>query len=461
MIKYPKLKADLLRLFIFAIVLTLGASSSIIAAPDLGAIESFFRVRPDIRDNIRKWSGQSDPEWILREWIKITTERGQDYQTAKKILAGKVSSSAPNSSERANYSSNSSNPEVTSNSSQGSSTVSGSENPATVSSIEDSPKASSSDGFSFSPKPAGSFFGISPEHNHCLSEENLRDLKELGATSVRLNYLSAYSLDDYVNVCKKYMANGFDIIMLVCYDGYSGSYVEEPVPWGKRLRYTNSHEMIKKLEEIVPRLTAIGVDKWEIWNEQNGHWYVSPEEYSDLLCEVYKKFKYTDKWNPNATIVFGGLDSVVWTCPDGINGTAKQYLEDFYRASATVNFKKTYNHSPFDVMSTHPYGAITEEKFNNNINIGTLEVMRKYGDVNKPIWITEVGNGDPDDNKQASNIEKLARMSLEHPAIEKFYLFKETYGGDSDHKHYSIIYDGGHRRKSFYTYRDFIANHKN
>lgn len=50
-------------------------------------LDEFFKARPDIPDNISKWSGRTDKVWILREWIKITTERNQDYETARQILA--------------------------------------------------------------------------------------------------------------------------------------------------------------------------------------------------------------------------------------------------------------------------------------------------------------------------------------------------------------------------------------
>lgn len=51
------------------------------------SLDEFFSRRSDIPDNISKWSGKTDRVWILREWIKITTERNEDYETARKILA--------------------------------------------------------------------------------------------------------------------------------------------------------------------------------------------------------------------------------------------------------------------------------------------------------------------------------------------------------------------------------------
>lgn len=50
-------------------------------------LEEFYLKRADIRENISRWSGKTDPVWIIKEWIKITTERGEDYQIALEIVS--------------------------------------------------------------------------------------------------------------------------------------------------------------------------------------------------------------------------------------------------------------------------------------------------------------------------------------------------------------------------------------
>jgi hypothetical protein len=79
--------ANNLKLFSVLIVFML-AFSSITFAIDMNALNDFFAHRPDIPENISKWSGNTDKVWILREWVKITTERNEDYQTAQRILRG-------------------------------------------------------------------------------------------------------------------------------------------------------------------------------------------------------------------------------------------------------------------------------------------------------------------------------------------------------------------------------------
>ncbi|MBF0407544.1 MAG: hypothetical protein HQM10_09320 [Candidatus Riflebacteria bacterium] len=67
-------------LFVCAITCTANA--------DMAEVEAFLSRRTDVYENIRNWSGKSDKVWILREWVKITTERNADYDEARRILSG-------------------------------------------------------------------------------------------------------------------------------------------------------------------------------------------------------------------------------------------------------------------------------------------------------------------------------------------------------------------------------------
>lgn len=58
-------------------------------------LDEFYSRRPDIPENISRWSGKTDKIWILREWIKITTERNDDFQTARTILGAIEKSPSP------------------------------------------------------------------------------------------------------------------------------------------------------------------------------------------------------------------------------------------------------------------------------------------------------------------------------------------------------------------------------
>jgi hypothetical protein len=96
---------SLIKLLFFSLaIFLLGFASSASGM----SIDEFFNYRPDVKENIQKWSGNTDPEWILREWVKITTERGDDYETAKRILAGEDSSQPSSEETNSNDENNSS-----------------------------------------------------------------------------------------------------------------------------------------------------------------------------------------------------------------------------------------------------------------------------------------------------------------------------------------------------------------
>jgi hypothetical protein len=294
----------------------------------------------------------------------------------------------------------------------------------------------------------GGFFCISPNANHEVTDQELAAFRDLGVRSVRINYQSGHPVEAYESAIRRYLQNGIEPMMLVCYEGYAASSTEEQTSIGKRLRYTNAPELVRTIASIAPRFAALGVHSWEIWNEPNGMWYVPPEDYARLLCDVYERFKLTDRWDPSATIVFGGLDTTAVGTADGVNGLARDWLTSFYASPAYRAFRSRTGRSPYDVMATHPYYSDTPTKFDNNINGTCLQVMGAHGDGGLPIWITELGDQNASDEAQAAAIENLVRLAHRHPAVRRLYLFKYTTGDD-----YSIVRSNGLRRKAYYTYR--------
>lgn len=123
------------------------------------------------------------------------------------------------------------------------------------------------------------------------------------------------------------------------------------------------------------------IQYWEIWNEENlsGFWkpYPNARDYVQLLRAAYVSAKQAD---PTCVIVLGGLAGngvLQW------DGGPANYLQQIYD-----NGGKDY----FDVVAIHPYvhpdngvGSVT-----SLIN-GTREVMTANGDLDKQIWITEIG----------------------------------------------------------------------
>lgn len=111
---------------------------------------------------------------------------------------------------------------------------------------------------------------------------------------------------------------------------------------------------------------------WEVWNEENieGFWKnPNAEDYAKLLKRTYETIKAV---NPKLRVAFGGTAGVPY-----------EFIENVYKAGGKDSF---------DIMNIHPYSqphppeSSLEEKI-----VKLRELMAKYGDEKKPIWITELG----------------------------------------------------------------------
>jgi hypothetical protein len=304
----------------------------------------------------------------------------------------------------------------------------------------------------------GHFFGISPTYNHYIPQQEYQDYKKMGIRSLRLHYQDSYGDEYYDEVIKQCVKDSIEIMMLVSYESYPSRAVEEVPPWGgTRLRYTNAMDLIYKLAEIVPRFRDLGVHAWEIWNEENGVWYIPENEFALLMATVYEKFKYTDKWDADATIVFGGLDASAgpWD-PSGSNGAAKEYLKNVYAAKVLKDFKSKYGISPFDAIAVHPYNTETKVKFDHNLADVCISNMTANGDAEMPLWITELGDASEDDITQADRLEVYVKAALAHLQVARLHWFKYTYPSSDAHQYYSIVMADGRHREAFMRYSTLI-----
>jgi hypothetical protein len=114
---------------------------------------------------------------------------------------------------------------------------------------------------------------------------------------------------------------------------------------------------------------------WQVWNEPNEilYWYPTPNaaSYVSLLRRAYSAIKGA---NPKAVVVMAGLS--------GVN-PPRQYLRDMYRAGA-----RTY----FDVLALHPYRQPqSPDTYLADYLRFMKNIMEANGDLDTPIWITEIG----------------------------------------------------------------------
>lgn len=117
------------------------------------------------------------------------------------------------------------------------------------------------------------------------------------------------------------------------------------------------------------------ITDWEIWNEQNisSFWRnPNPADYLKLLRRTADILREVD---PKNRVVLGGLA-----------GVPLAYIEELYRLGGK---------DAFDVMNVHLYAEhkpanIPERFFDEQLD-ALKDLMARYGDAGKPIWVTETG----------------------------------------------------------------------
>ena len=142
------------------------------------------------------------------------------------------------------------------------------------------------------------------------------------------------------------------------------------VPWAHP-----AHAHLDAWEEYVRKVvTHYGkrLPVLEVWNEENvsGFWKdPNPTNYLAVLRRTYETAKKID---PTVRVAFGGTAGV----PFG-------FIEEVYRLGGA---------KWFDIMNIHPYSHPRRPEGAVDAQIEKLRViMARYGDAQKPIWITAAG----------------------------------------------------------------------
>ena len=148
------------------------------------------------------------------------------------------------------------------------------------------------------------------------------------------------------------------------------------------------------------------VTYFQIWNEPNIYpeWgdldHVSPERYTDLLCQTYTALKAVD---PNIVVISGALAPTVALSERNLNDFV--FLERMYAAGAGACF---------DVLSMQGYGLnsgppdkrMRPTTVNISRNVYIRDIMVKHGDSHKPIWLSEAAwNSVPSEAEYPDNID--------------------------------------------------------
>ena len=127
-------------------------------------------------------------------------------------------------------------------------------------------------------------------------------------------------------------------------------------------------EYVKRVVEHYGRRLPV----LEVWNEQNdpGFWKdPSAANYLALLRRTYEVVKARD---PALRVSFGGTSGIPF-----------RFIEEVYKLGGAKYF---------DMVSVHPYTHPDAPEGRVDRDLEKLRaIMAKYGDAEKPIWITEVG----------------------------------------------------------------------
>ncbi len=149
----------------------------------------------------------------------------------------------------------------------------------------------------------------------------------------------------------------------------------------------------------------------EIWNEENIAEFWKPEpnapDYFDLLKTAYEAAK---RGNPDVKVLFGGTA-----------GVALGFIEAVYKLGGAEYF---------DVMAVHPYQHPFAPEGDLDVNLEKLRaLMRKYGDGDKPVVITE--HGWPTHKMSIDAMTLRAGLRLARPELKSWRTVYAATSADS------------------------------
>jgi hypothetical protein len=125
-----------------------------------------------------------------------------------------------------------------------------------------------------------------------------------------------------------------------------------------------------------PEVPKLPITIWQLWNEPNSPLFWKPKPDADQYLRLLRAFHSTvEGADPSARILLGGL----FPTP-----TAGISSEDFISALYDGG-----GGDLFDAVALHPYARTPRDAIDRVAQ--TRRILRRLGDPDKPIWITEVG----------------------------------------------------------------------
>jgi polysaccharide biosynthesis protein PslG len=278
-------------------------------------------------------------------------------------------------------------------------------------------------------------------------------LKNSGAGTVRLDFLwsdvepdrGQFVWDKYEAIIDALRQCGLCVLGVLQYNPTwrPGSWNQAPV----------DADYVRYAREAVRRFRS-RVRYWEIWNEPDHPNYWQPQDgltaYASLLTKAAAAVREED---PTAQILLGGLSQNI-------------------SANLRLVYEKA-GRDAFDVVNIHPFAnplTAGARAFVERTTRECVEVMRAFGDGEKPIWITEIGcpgvaSGEvkpwwlgvnPTEDEQARWLEDIYTNMPLWPNVERVFwaFFRDTprhFGDGVDY--FGLIREDYSLKPAFERYR--------
>jgi len=182
--------------------------------------------------------------------------------------------------------------------------------------------------------------------------------------------------------------------------------------------------------------TDFGIRDWVIWNEPNvnsplnvpqpgNFWSGSLEEYIQLLRAGYEGAHAAD---PNCNVLNGALADVSWEEGEADLITALERLYDPNGDGVAGDGGRPF----FDTLNIHlyPTGEPDSGWYTTRLDAVT-RVMKRFGDENKRVWITETGFGSVapptldapylNEGAQADAVRLVYETTAAYPQVERVF----------------------------------------
>ena len=288
-------------------------------------------------------------------------------------------------------------------------------------------------------------------------ERSISLMQEAGVGWVRLDFLwgdieprqDEFDFAKYDLIVRLLKKKGLHILGIL---HYSADWASSCGQWNCPPR--ENKLFIKYASRVIQRYKD-QLKHWELWNEPDSPTYWKEQDglksYCALLKEVYIAAKQID---PECKILNGGLANGA----SSINHLYDNGAKDYFDILNIHFFQNPLHPGAIKAVASYPKLA--------------YKIMRRNGDENKKIWITEIGcpgvrkfaevdnwwlGKNPSEAKQAKWLKDVYTELLKDPHVKKIFwaFFRDTKGHwNNGVDYFGLLRWGFSRKPAFYAYQE-------